>query len=292
MTSAPAMMLRPVVIRTQRGPFEYARCGHGPALLLLHGAMGGYDQSFLLARAAVDPPAFDCIAVSRPGYLATPLWAGPLPDEQADLCADLLDALGVSRAIVMAVSGGGPCAVQFALRHATRCRALVMISACSQKLAGRLPLRFYLFRLAGKVPAVAESMRRKALRSPDEVAARSIADPEVRARTLADPISGPMLREMQTMTLDRMGERMPGTLNDIRQARSLADLPLERIAAPTMIVHGTADRALPYAQSEVLARRVAGSELLTIAGGEHSCLFTHRQEIGARIAQFLARHPD
>ena len=40
----------PTIIKTRRGPVEYAEYGEGPAVLALHGAMGGYDQSLLLAR--------------------------------------------------------------------------------------------------------------------------------------------------------------------------------------------------------------------------------------------------
>src|SRR5215472_7409005 len=109
------------------GGLEYLRSGEGPAVLLLHGAMGGYDQSVRLGRAAIGETGFDGIAVSRPGYLGTPLSAGRKPEEQADLCARLLDRLGIEKAAVVAVSGGGQCALQFALRHPRLCRAVVMI---------------------------------------------------------------------------------------------------------------------------------------------------------------------
>ena len=81
--------------------------------------MGGYDQGLILART-IGAPEYRHVAVSRAGYLGTALTAGRNPEEQADLCADLLDALGIDRTAVLAVSGGGPCALQFALRHRDR----------------------------------------------------------------------------------------------------------------------------------------------------------------------------
>ena len=63
---------RPVVTRTPRGPVEHVTTGEGPALLALHGAMGGWDQASILARA-IAPPGHRAIAPSRPGYLGTPL---------------------------------------------------------------------------------------------------------------------------------------------------------------------------------------------------------------------------
>jgi pimeloyl-ACP methyl ester carboxylesterase len=76
----------PRVVHTRRGPVEYAEVGAGPAVLCLHGAMGGYDQSLLLARSA-GAPGFRYLAVSRPGYLGTPLSRGRTPEEQADLAS-------------------------------------------------------------------------------------------------------------------------------------------------------------------------------------------------------------
>lgn len=81
--------------------------GHGPAVLALHGAMGGYDQSAILAQALV-PDGHRVIAVSRPGYLGTPPAVGTTPEGQADALAALLDALGLADAAVVAVSGGCP----------------------------------------------------------------------------------------------------------------------------------------------------------------------------------------
>jgi len=112
--------LRPISIRTSRGNVDAVCWGEGPAVLSLHGAMGGYDQGILLAKSAVSP-RHRFVAVSRPGYLGTPLAAGRTPEEQADVCAEVLDQLGIAETAVIAISGGGPAAVQFALRHAQRC---------------------------------------------------------------------------------------------------------------------------------------------------------------------------
>ena len=125
--------IRPKIMKTPRGPVEYASFGTGPAVLALHGVMGGYDQGLILART-IGAAGYQYVAVSRPGYLGTALSAGSSPEEQADLCADLLDALGVRDVAVIAVSGGGPCAIHFALRHRDRCRGLVLVSTCSGKI--------------------------------------------------------------------------------------------------------------------------------------------------------------
>ena len=152
----------PTIVKTRCGDIEYAEFGSGPAVLCLHGAMGGYDQSLTLART-VCAPAFRFLAVSRPGYLGTPLSSGKTAEEQADLCAALLDELKIEHVAAIAVSGGGPCALQFALRHPERCRGLVLVSTCGDTIDEKIPLRFHMMKGMVHFPKVVEKMRRKAM---------------------------------------------------------------------------------------------------------------------------------
>jgi pimeloyl-ACP methyl ester carboxylesterase len=112
----------------------------------------------------------------------------------------------------------------------------------------------------------------------------------LRARTLADPVAGPLLRELQLSTLDHMAARMTGALNDITQSRLPFACAVEQIVAPVLIVHGTADQAVPFEQADSLAHRLRGSEVLAIEGGEHVSLFTRRDLIQCHVTQFLERH--
>jgi pimeloyl-ACP methyl ester carboxylesterase len=248
--------------------------------------MGGYDQALLLAGV----PGFRYIAPSRPGYLGSHLSLGQTPEEQADLYRDLLDTLGIQRAAVMAVSGGGPSALQFALSHPERCWGLIIISSVCTRVEERLPLGWYFMRLAAHFGPLVAAMKRKAEREPERSARRSIRDPSVRARTLSDPEAGPLLRELQLSPFDRLPLRMPGTENDVVFTRGEFSFPLERMTSPLLIVHGTRDTAAPYAQAQLLAARVPGAELLTLDGGEHVSIFTHRNEVRARVARFLGAH--
>jgi pimeloyl-ACP methyl ester carboxylesterase len=263
--------------------------GEGAAVIALHGAMGGYDQGVILART-IGEAGYRYLAVSRPGYLGTPLSSGKSPEEQADLLAALLDVHGIPSAAVMAVSGGGPCAIQFGLRHQDRCWGLVLVSTCGGKVETRIPLSFHLVTMLARWPWFVAAMRRRTAMNPERAARRSIADPALCARTIRDPEVGPLFTALLLSTSDRMALRLPGTANDIRVTRS-ADYPLERIAVPTLVVHGTADKMVPFAQhAQPLAARIPGAELLAIEGGEHVAIFTHRDEVQRRVCGFLARH--
>ncbi len=87
-----------------------------------------------------------------------------------------------------------------------------------------------------------------------------------------------------------MSRRLPGTQNDITQSRQPFDYPLEQIPVPALVVHSTADQAVPFAQARSLAAKLPRAELLAIEGGEHVSLFTHLHEIRTRVRQFLGVH--
>ncbi|MCC6994621.1 MAG: alpha/beta fold hydrolase [Deltaproteobacteria bacterium] len=279
----------PVSISTARGLVEYASAGQGPTVLALHGAMGGWDQSMILART-LDLTRFRAVALSRPGYLGTALAAGRSADQQADLYAATLDALGLERVAVLAVSGGGPSALRFALRHPARCWALVLVSSIGEPMRGRLPLSARLAMWLGRQAWFAERLRRRLARDPEAPARRAILDPALRARTLDDPEAGPLFRALLASTTERLPLRIEGTRQDVRAGRAPAP-PLEDVRVPTLVVHGTADRTVPFARhGAALARRIPGAELLALEGGEHVALFTHRALIKPRMDAFLRAH--
>ncbi len=55
------------MVETQFGPVEVALTGHGPAVLALHGGMGGYDMALILALGAF-PTGYEIIAPSAPAF--------------------------------------------------------------------------------------------------------------------------------------------------------------------------------------------------------------------------------
>jgi 3-oxoadipate enol-lactonase len=61
---------------------------------------------------------------------------------------------------------------------------------------------------------------------------------------------------------------------------------LERIAAPTLVVHGTEDQMLPVANSRVIASRIPGARLEELEGIGH--LFWWEQP--ERTAELVREH--
>ena len=131
-----------MVADTARGPVEWAsdgpggpnvvRDGDAPVVMVLHGGVGGWDQGMALGEDWRINESFTLLAPSRAGYLRTPLTTCATPAETADALVALLDVFGVSRAAVIGISGGGPTALQVAIRHPDRVSALVMVAAISR----------------------------------------------------------------------------------------------------------------------------------------------------------------
>src|SRR5262249_7644396 len=149
------------------------------------------------------------------------------------------------KAGVMAVSGGGPGAVQFGLRHPTRCAGLVLVATCADKVDTRIPFSFKIMKLLARLPWFADRFRKKAAQDLEAVAGRSIRDPEIRARTINDADTWPLFSTMLLSTFNRMWQRIDGTENDIEISRT-ATYPLESLNVPVLIVHGTEDRLVPF----------------------------------------------
>jgi pimeloyl-ACP methyl ester carboxylesterase len=280
-----------VTTQTQLGPVEHVSLGGGLPLLALHGGMGGRDQSLILARAILsDLSGYRVIAASRPGYLGTPQASGVTPEAQAGLYAALLDALGIEQAVVVAVSAGGPSAIQFALRYPERCKALILVSCCTGRLAipEQMQRRLPMMRWFARLGWLATLMRWRIRRDPMKAASRAIPDPAPREQTLAHPVAGPLMKALQQSPFTAFGSRLPGTLNDMEQFEHMTMLPLDQVTVPVLGIHGMADRVVPFEHGD-RARLAPKGELMAIQGGEHVAVFTHLDAIRTRVADFLKR---
>lgn len=281
--------------QTAQGPIEYLQRDTGNApdkvILTIHGAMGGYDQSDILGRT-IGPDGYRYISISRPGYLNTPLKGREAPEEQADLIAALLDALQIQRAIVFAVSGGGYSALHFALRHKDRCKALVLCSTTGGINDTPIPFSFHVMKILAHLPFFTNMMRRKTEKNIEAALKRSVTFPDILSKTIKDQETMHLFRELSTGMMNDMPKRLPGTINDIRVTQTHA-YALNRIKVPSLIVHGTDDPHVPFnTHGKKLAQEIPDAQLYAAPKGEHSAIFTHRAEVKAAVAEFLATLPD
>jgi 2-hydroxy-6-oxonona-2,4-dienedioate hydrolase len=273
------------LIQTPCGPIEYAEAGSGPAVLLVHGAGGGFDQmrgfADVLAREG-----FRAIAMSRFGYLRTPLPQDASPAKQADAHACLLDALKIERAAILGVSAGGPSTLQFAIRHPGRTAAMVLLVPLAYAPSDAAPARmsptvqFMLEKVVGSdllywsaTKAAPSLVIRTVLGTPPELVA--LASESERARVHA------LMREILPVS-----PRQPGLLNEGVIAASLKRYELERVTAPTLVVSLPDDLYGTYAGSRYTASQIPGARFVSYPSGGHVWV-GHNDELLAQILGFL-----
>lgn len=268
------------VVETKLGPIEYADVGEGVPYLFLHGTPGGYDQSLASRNANPEAQAgIRTIAVSRPGYLRTPLSSGATFEQQADLFVALLDELKIKRVVVIASSGGGYPGLQFALRHPDRCTALIMLAPA---------IGYEAFPDSEKqTPAQLARNERMMWSANEAMLARILQglDP-------TDPEQKAMAGALAMSSVPAMA-RNPGRENDRMQRtdRAVDAWPLERIKVPTLIIHGTEDENSDYNLSVNAVARIPNAKLVTLEGANHYFPLTRGPQMRRHISEFLSGVP-
>lgn len=265
------------VMQTERGPVEYAEIGHGPAVLVIHGTPGGYDLWFNTLEAThAARDGLRYILPSRPGYLRTPLSDGATPAEQADVLAALLDRLHIAKAAVVGVSGGGPSALQFALRHPDRCTAIILEEA------------------------VIRSLNEPTSNLPRSTLAAANRDLEIYGMYLGAGLYGLEPKYAQSMRVARAqllasapyALRKAGVLNDLTQEAHIPNWPLNHIHCPTLILQGTADQNVPPADAEYAHTQIVGSQLREFPRADHLMVIFRSQELRSIVEGFIQAHPE
>ena len=275
------------IVQTPCGPIEYAVAGDGPPVLVVHGSGGGYDQGLDFGEP-LTTHGLRVIAVSRFGYLRTPLPADASAAAQADAHACLLDALKLGRAAVIGASAGAPSAMQFALRHPDRCSALVLVVPAA-----------YVPRADGapsmKTPAWTAFLFDTALRSDFLFwAAPRISRPTVTRAILATPPAvlnnasaaeqsrvATMLEHILPVSARRLGMR-----NDAAVTSSLQRYELERIVAPTLVVSAADDLFGTFDGARYTAEHVPGARFIGYSSGGHLWV-GHQEDTVSAIVAFL-----
>ena len=262
-----------IIIDTASGPIEYQSAGQGgPAVIYAHGTPGGYDQGIAFARF-FDQEACTIISPSRPGYLRTPQQSGASPEEQADLYVALLDALEIEQASIIGFSGGGPSAIQFALRHPERCRSLIMIGAIVQRYNPWENIQ-----LQPLWQRTSASIAEQLLVS--DLFLYCIL-PIIRLLPKGHVMAG-MLCSGTIYHLRKVGYQ-----NDQKYFANIKPYPLEKISVPTLIVHGTADDDVPFADALLLMNKIPHVTLVPMNKGNHATFFLQTSIIIPIIQQFI-----
>jgi pimeloyl-ACP methyl ester carboxylesterase len=250
-------------------------------VLVLHGAGGGYDQGLWAGRLAFGNN-YQFIAVSRYGYLRTPIPQKSSIRTQAAVYKDLLDHLHVPRVIVLGISAGGPSATQFANDYPERTRALLLMSAMSDaRLPGDKP-PFY----TGLVHLIQRSDYAYWLIT--EFLRPAVLDLMGVSRAVHAKLADDQKRlaEQMLALMHPMSQRRPGTVHDGNMVER-DGVAAGEISAPTLVLHARDDSLVSYTHAEHAHRAITHSKLVMYEAGGHG-LLPQMDRVRGDVQEFLA----
>ena len=237
--------------------------GDGPPVVLSHGYL--MDNSMFDAQLAALVPEFRVITWDERGFGGTP---APGPFSYWDSARDvlgLLDHLGIGSAVLGGMSQGGFLSLRAALLAPDRVRALILLdSQAGQEDPAHLD-GYEQMETAWQAhgPAPVQEAVASVILGPGEwsgwYARWALLDNEG-------------LRHSFRCLVDR--DDITGRLGEI--------------SCPALVVHGTADIAIPMSRAQELRDGLGGkASLVTVEGGPHAANLTHPAEVNAAILEFL-----
>ncbi|WIV65857.1 alpha/beta fold hydrolase [Natrialbaceae archaeon AArc-T1-2] len=217
------------------------------------------------------------VVKTLPGRIRTPLLFKLAGYSMSGLAADLeavLEDAGVSEAHLVGASMGGMIAQQYALEY-DRVKTLSLLSTS----AG-----------GPDVASVPEETRAQFTDVPADASERE------RLRHRIRPAFTERFTSRNPHLMDRIVEwRLEQDASDparTAQAAAVASFDatdhLHRIRVPTLVVHGTDDRVLPFENATLLADTLSNARLERVEGGSHFCFLEDASQVNEAIRTFLA----
>jgi pimeloyl-ACP methyl ester carboxylesterase len=197
----------------------------------------------------------------------------------------LLDALTVKRVIVLGVSAGAPSAVQLALRHPDRVAALVLLSPLGYAPDSLAPLpsgKAVTWLTHRGVDFIYWTMLHL---NPSTLTRLLGVSPRLLEK--AGPDDQRWVSQLLHSVIP-LSMRVAGVTNDMSMRLSLRSdrWPLERVAAPTLIVASSDDPFHTQPAAEYAAEHIPAAMLVVYPTGGH-LFIGHLADVRRTVAFFL-----
>ena len=190
----------------------------------------------------------------------------------------LLDALGLEQVHLVGASMGGMIVQEFAVQSPERLRSLAIL--CS-RCGGAVSIPAH--------PDDAQRMVRGASSEATEAERRAGFEVMFHPSTFRE--SPEVIQRM--LAQRRAHPHTPSELARRNQGIATWDVSdvLAHVKVPTLVMTGDADRIVPPENSRLIAERIPGAELVSVADAGH-CFFQEKPHAtNAALLDFLRRHP-
>jgi pimeloyl-ACP methyl ester carboxylesterase len=250
--------------------------GKGEPLVIIPGMTGNVDANFM--HIPVFAREYRVVVFDPRGAGRSDAPDIPYTTEMmADDLAGLLDAIGIDSAHIWGSSMGGMIAQYFALRYPKRVRSLIL--ACT----GFGPTHG----VHTTDPEIIEALQHPKALTPEESIKQTIR--LTMSQEFIDKNPG-LIKQLMVKWL----EHPASPQGYMRQAQAVTGTEtyerLPEIKAPTLVIHGSADRTLPVENARILASRIPGAELVILEKMGHLFTCEAFNESNRIMLDFLKRH--
>ena len=187
----------------------------------------------------------------------------------------LMDVLEIKSAHILGISMGGLIAQQIAISYPERVRGLIIVSS---HFGGPNQIRMDDRTMALLVALPTETISIEQAR-------------EMRYRATFSP---QFLQENRSVIeqIDGWAEKYPTPLYaQVNQSAATsafnAETELKQIIAPTLILHGDQDKAVPTENGKLIAERIPKSKLVVLKGASHFCIIEKHEEFNNEVMNFI-----
>jgi 3-oxoadipate enol-lactonase len=258
-------------VENQGAKIYWDEQGQGEPILLIMGL--GYASALWHRTRPVLAQRYRTVAFDNRGVGLSDV--PPAPYSIATMAADaaaVLDAAGIALAHVFGISMGGMIAQEFALRHPTRTRSLIL--GCTSP-GGPSALR-------------AES------HVTDILVARGMTLEQAREAILPYiyDVATPREKIEEDVSLRRRWLTSPeGYMAQLLAIRGWESYSrIAQITAPTLVIHGKSDALIPPGNGELIAARIPGAKLVLLEHASHLFLTDRTEAAHEEILEFLLSH--
>lgn len=250
----------------------YDDVGTGPAVVLIHGYP--FNRSLWNEQVEALSGNYRVVAPDLRGFGESDTSEGPATMiRMAQDVAELMDQLGIDRAVIGGLSMGGYVALAFVKQFPTRVKALVLADTRPQadtEEGKQTRAQQAEKALSEGMAGIADAMLPKLL-TPETVSKR----PEV-------------VKRVRDMMLKTKPQGAASALLGMAEREDQSEF-ISTIGVPTMIVVGREDAITPLADSEMMNARIPHSRLVVLDNAGHVSNLEQTDQFNYALLKFLER---